>query len=54
MSYDRHVFAADDVIPLRAEDVVPAYCAAPQPASIPAPVAELSPLDQMFAYYDAA
>lgn len=53
MSYDRHPITAAARIPAGVDEAVPAYCATPVPAA-PARSAEQSPIEQMFAYYDAA
>lgn len=55
MKQDRHPFAVETAVTgaTRAEDAVPAYCSAPLPAPVPAAAGDLSPLEQMFAYYDA-
>lgn len=54
MSDDRHAITARNVVALRAEDATPAYSSAPQPAAVPAAARPQTPLEQMFAYYEAA
>lgn len=54
MRDDRHPITARNVVALRAEEAVPAYSTRPQPAAVPAETGPQSPLEQMFAYYEAA
>lgn len=54
MCYDRHPVTVEASVPRRADEAVPAYCPAPEPAPVPAAAGELSPIDQMYAYYAAA